>query len=116
MTAETGIHSGDTDQICKHGGGGICNVHSTLALYLFYLKTITSELHNSKSMHFSQVTVMYIVGMGQLEPGTGTKFSYITEITGTLYSKTGTHFRYSSSFTSFYTLFKVSYLNLIIFI
>ena len=40
-------------------------------------------------MHFSQVTVMYIVGMGQLEPGTGTKFSYITEITGTLYSKTG---------------------------
>ena len=91
-------------------------MHSTLALYLFYLKTITSELHNSKSMHFSQVTVMYIVGMGQLEPGTGTKFSYITEITGTLYSKTGTDFRYSSSFTSFYTLFKVSYLNLIIFI
>ena len=33
--------------------------------YLFiYLKTITSELHNSKSMHFSQVTVMYIVGDG----------------------------------------------------
>ena len=62
-------------------------MHSTLALYLFYLKTITSELHNSKSMHFSQVTVMYIVGMGQLEPGTGTKFSYITEITGIFIQK-----------------------------
>ena len=38
-------------------------------------------------MHFSQVTVMYIVGMGQLEPGTGTKFSFIAEITGTLIQK-----------------------------
>ena len=38
-------------------------------------------------MHFSQVTVMYIVGMGQLEPGTGTKFSYITEITGIFIQK-----------------------------
>ena len=29
-------------------------------------------------MHFSQVTGKYTWGRGQLEPGTGTKYSFIT--------------------------------------
>ena len=37
---------------------------SVFYLILFYLKTITSELHKYKSMHFSQVTVIYIGGGG----------------------------------------------------
>ena len=38
-------------------------------------------------MHFSQVTGKYTWGRGQLEPGTGTKYSFIAKITGTLIQK-----------------------------
>ena len=49
-------------------------------------------------------------GRGQLEPGTGTKFSFIT------FNWNSLQYISSKVFTSFYTFFKIAYLNLIFFV